>query len=78
MGNFVYNRSYMSETMFKTKCNIENNVKMLEVFELFVEAYMRWKLVDVLSRFSMGRHVRVTVWFKSAGWEHGYICKLTS
>ena len=53
-------------------------LKMLEVFELFVEAYMRWKLVDVLSRFSMGRHVRVTVWFKSAGWEHGYICKLTS
>ena len=34
---------------------------MLEVFELFVEAYMRWKLVDVLSRFSMCRHVRVTV-----------------
>ena len=33
---------------------------MLEVFELFVEAYMRWKLVDVLSRLSMGLHVRVT------------------
>lgn len=40
---------------------------MLEVFELFVEAYMRWKLMDVLSRLSMGLHVRVTVSFKSAG-----------
>lgn len=34
---------------------------MLEVFELFVEAYMRWKLVDVLCRLSVGLHVRVTV-----------------
>ena len=34
---------------------------MLEVFELFVEAYRRWKLMDVLSRLSMGLHVRVTV-----------------
>lgn len=34
---------------------------MLEVFELFVEVYMRWKLMDVLSRLSMGLHVRVTV-----------------
>ena len=34
---------------------------MLEVFKLFVGAYMCWKLVDVLSRFSVDRHVQVTV-----------------